>query len=153
MAEMIALASKVQSLGVYLGRVLQPLDELMQHRGDSVGSYASALQEAGATHGNYWAIAGVEGGLMGLTLVWAGDEEEGTLSLACHLVPVSWVSERFVKKEVRGIDVRWSWADVIELDRARIGADASDAEGNLPSVAAARTWRRQLSRQFDREAP
>lgn len=120
--EMSEFASAVQSLGVYLGRRLEPLDKLMEHRRDSIGSYASALQEAGITHGNYWAIAGVDGSLMGLTLIWAGDEEEGTLSLACHVVPVSWVAERFVSKAAQGIDLRWSWADVIALSAARNSA-------------------------------
>lgn len=96
----------------------------------SISSYASALRAAGVMRGNYWAIAGIERGPMGLTLAWAGDEEHGTLSLACHLVPASWVAGRFAEEEADGIDVCWSWADVVALyeDRGRAGLTDSLSE-------------------------
>lgn len=49
----------------------------------------------------------------------AGDEVVGTRSLAAHIVPESWVFEPAARGPVAGIDVRWSWADVVELHRSR----------------------------------
>lgn len=112
-AEIAAFASKMQSAGMYWAgnwRVLA----LADRRADSIGSYTGALRAAGATRVDCWTYSED----FGLALVWAGAEDEGTMSLALHVVPVAWVSERFVAKPVRGIDVRWSWKDVIALRAA-----------------------------------
>lgn len=74
---------------------------------DSVASYASALRDAGAARAEYWAY----GSDHGVVLVWTGDETEG--SLALHIVPVSWISERRAQQAIDGIDVRWSLSDVV----------------------------------------
>jgi len=66
---------------------------------------------AGATSADCWTASES----WGLALVRAGVEEEGSLSLALHVVPVAWVSESRAGKAVRGVDVRWSWADVTAL--------------------------------------
>ena len=111
--EISTFASQMQNAGMYWAgswRVL-PLDDT---RSDSIGSYTAALREAGATQVDCWTYSETTG----LALVTAGDEDAGTLSLALHVVPVSWVSERWIGKPVRGIDVRWSWDDVVALRSA-----------------------------------
>jgi hypothetical protein len=116
--EIAAFASQMQNAGMYWAgnwRVLA----LDQKRTDSIGSYTSALCTAGATHVDCWTYSEA----VGLALVWAGAEEEGTLSLALHIVPVSWVSEPRVAKPVSGIDVGWTWADVIALSGSRPSAE------------------------------
>ena len=104
-------ASRMQNAGMYWAgnwRVLSLVDD----RKDTIGAYTSALREAGATHVDWWIYSRTKG----LALVRAGAEERGTLSLAFHVVPVSWVSEAHAdKKPTRGIDVRWSWPDVVAL--------------------------------------
>ena len=115
--EILALASKVQGAGMYWAgpwRVLSLTDD----RADSIGSYIAALRAAGATQVDCWTYSKT----VGIALVRAGAEDEGTMSLALHIVPVNWVSEPRaweskprVTAPVRGIDIRWSWADVIAL--------------------------------------
>lgn len=111
--EIAAFASQMQNAGMYWAGNWRVLS-LADRRADSIGSYTSALREAGATAVDCWTYSETTG----LALVRAGDEEEGTLSLALHVVPVSWVSEPRARKAVHGIDVRWSWADVVALRAA-----------------------------------
>lgn len=108
--EIAAFASRVQSAGMYWAGPWRVLD-LDTRSSDSIGSYTAALRSAGATHVDCWTYSES----VGLALAWAGDEDAGTMSLALHVVPVSWVSEPRVTKPVPGVDVRWSWADVIAL--------------------------------------
>ncbi|MFJ6538543.1 hypothetical protein ACIQH5_20130 [Paenarthrobacter sp. NPDC091711] len=109
-SEIAAFASRVQSAGMYWAGPWRVLD-LDARSSDSIGSYAAALRSAGATHVDCWTYSEA----VGLALVWAGSEEAGTMSLALHVVPASWVSEPRVKKAVPGVDVKWSWTDVIDL--------------------------------------
>lgn len=111
------LDHRMQSAGMYWAGPWRVLD-LGEARSDSIGSYTAALLAAGAVRVDCWTYSET----VGLALVRAGMEDEGTRSLALQLVPVSWVSERRAGKAVRGIDVRWSWAEVIALHAARSGA-------------------------------
>lgn len=122
------LASSLQSAGMHWAGPWRVLDELESRGLDSVGSYLAALRDAGVHRADIWRYSETDG----LVLAWAGDVEEGTASLALHLVPVSWVTElprgasRRRAREwqpVDGIDLRWSWADVIELHAARMRAE------------------------------
>lgn len=108
-----ALASRLQGACLHRAGPWTHLD-LDERRDDSIGSYAEALKAAGATRVDCWVYSDT----LGLSLVWAGDEQLGTMSLAVHLVPASWVFERGASEAVAGIDVRWSWADVTDLHRA-----------------------------------
>lgn len=87
---------------------------LTDDRADSIGSYSAALRAAGATRVDCWTYSKT----VGIALVWAGAEDEGTMSLALHIVPANWVSKPRVTAPVRGIDIRWSWANVIALRAA-----------------------------------
>lgn len=75
---------------------------------DSLGSYISALKSAGATAAQWWEFRQTHG----VALVWSGDTPTGTLSLALHVVPVSWVSARQATAAIGGIDLEWSETDV-----------------------------------------
>ena len=113
-AEIAAFASQMQNAGMYwAGNWRVP--DLSETRSDSIGSYLAALRDAGATRVNWWTYSES----VGIALVWAGQVEDGTMSLALHIVPVGWVSERHAGKAVRGIDVRWSWAEVSALASSR----------------------------------
>ncbi|HXH33370.1 MAG TPA: hypothetical protein VNJ54_03035 [Plantibacter sp.] len=112
--EIAAFASQMQAAGLQWAGNWRVLD-LGERRDDSIGSYAAALRTAGATRTDCWTYSET----IGVSLVWAGASDAGTESLALHVVPVSWVSEPRVKKPVRGIDVRWSWSDVIALHAAQ----------------------------------
>lgn len=114
--QIAAFASRMQSAGLHWAGNWRVLD-LADRRNDNIGSYTAALRVAGATGVDCWTYSET----VGLALVWAGVEDEGTMSLALHVVPASWVSERRVKKAVWDIDVRWSWAEVIALYAARQG--------------------------------
>lgn len=131
--DIAAFAARMQSAGTYWagnGRALEGLgddQEPARPGDDSVGTFVAALRAAGATRADVWRYSEA----VGIALVWAGDESEGTASLALHLVPASWVSAPpdWVSKRrarewrpVRELDLRWSWADVIELNAARSGA-------------------------------
>lgn len=108
--EIASFASKIQAAGMQWAgnwRVL-PLDDA---RTDSIGSYTAALCDAGVTRVDCWTYSES----VGLALVWAGIGDEGTMSLALHIIPASWVSEPRAEKRVSGIDVRWSWSDVVAL--------------------------------------
>lgn len=125
--EIAELATQMEGSGYFWARSGRTLDELEQHRGDSNASYAAALRAAGVTKATFWTISGT----VGIALVWAGSEDAGTESLALHVVPASWISETFVAKAVKGIDVSWSWSDVIDLYSALVGADSPGAPGSL----------------------
>ncbi|WP_439591916.1 hypothetical protein [Microbacterium sp.] len=111
--EIAAFASQVQDAGMHWAGPWRVLS-LAEERADSIGSYIAALRDAGATDVDCWTLSDA----MGLALVRAGAEDEGTRSLALHIVPAGWVSEPRAGKPVRGIDVGWSWADVIALRAA-----------------------------------
>lgn len=119
--EIAAMASQMQSAGSHWAGNWRVLD-LADDRGDSIGSYTAALLAGGATHVDCWTYSET----IGLALVWAGAEDEGTMSLALHVVPASWVSELRSKKAVHGIDVRWSWTDVVALYAARTGTEHAE---------------------------
>lgn len=112
--EIAAFASQMQAAGLHWAGNWRVLD-LEERRDDSIGSYAAALRVAGATRTDCWTYSET----VGVSLVWAGASDAGTESLALHVVPVSWVSEPRVRKPVRGIDLRWSWTDVIALSSAQ----------------------------------
>ncbi len=126
--EIAAFASQMHAAGMYWAGNWRHLD-LDDHRADSIGSYTAALRAARATRVDCWTYSEA----VGIALVWAGSEDDGTASLAMHVIPVSWVSEPRVAKAVRGIDVRWSWADVIALYAAR-SRTTDGAIGSVPEV-------------------
>lgn len=113
--EMIAFASQMDGACSYWARHRISLSQLDEAQMNSVASYAEALRTVGITRGSFWAFSKT----IGLALIWAGDEVTGTISLAFHVVPTSWVSELCAEKPARDLDLRWSWADVIELYRTR----------------------------------
>ena len=125
--EIAAMASQMQSFGSHWAGPWRVLD-LADDRSDSIGLYTAALLAGGATRVDCWTYSKS----VGLALVWAGAEDEGTMSLALHVVPVSWVSERpsWVSerrsKAVHGIDVRWSWTDVVALYAERTGTEHAE---------------------------
>lgn len=81
----------------------------LTYRGvDSVAAYAAALREASGHEADTWDF-GLD---TGAALVWTGEESLGTLTLALHIVPASWVNERRAGIPVYGIDVRWSITDI-----------------------------------------
>lgn len=114
--EIAAFASQMQAAGLHWAGNWRVLD-LEERRDDSIGSYATALRTAGATRADCWTYSET----VGVALVWAGASASGTESLALHIIPVSWVSEPRVKNAVRGIELHWSWADVIALYSAQTG--------------------------------
>lgn len=113
--EVAAFASQMDGACSYWARHRISLSQLEEAQSDSVASYVEALREAGITRGTFWAFSRE----IGLALIWAGDEVTGTVTLAFQVIPTSWVSEHRAKKPVRGVDLRWSWADVIELYRTQ----------------------------------
>ncbi|KJQ53327.1 hypothetical protein [Microbacterium sp. SA39] len=117
--QLAAFASRVQDTGSYWAGPWRTLGELEECDGASIRSYVDALRAAGATQVSSWTYSDA----FGVALVGAGVEDEATVSLALHVVPVGWVSERYASGPVPGIDVRWSWAEVIDLFAARIAAE------------------------------
>lgn len=115
--EIDELVSQMRDSGLYWGGNWSDLDWLQEAKKNSVASYVSALLDAGVTRGNFW---GLRGGIA-LGLIWAGEETEGTMSLALHVVPTSLAIRRHAEKPIAGIDLRWSWADAIELYRSHGG--------------------------------
>ena len=89
--------------------------DLGASRTDSIGSYVAALRASGATKADSFVYVLED---VGVAVVWAGDKDAGDRSLAVHVVPKSWVFERGGGKSVDGIDVSWSWADVVGLRTA-----------------------------------
>lgn len=115
--EIDEFVSKMQRTGMHWAGTWSDFDWLQESKENSVTSYAAALLDSGVTQGNFWVLRGD----IGLGLIWAGEEAEGTMSLALHVVPSSWVYQLRPSKPVAGIDLRWSWADVIELYRSHGG--------------------------------
>lgn len=122
-SQIAELASQMQATCMYWAGPWRVLD-IEDRRPDSIGSYTAALRTAGAT--KTWCWTWSED--VGLALVRTDDEDSGPVSLALHIVPRSWVSEqptwaskRLARdwRPVPGIDVRWSWADVIALHAER----------------------------------
>lgn len=111
-AQIRSFASHVQGAALHRAGPWSELD-LAADSDDSIGSYRAALRDAGATRADCWAYSDS----LGVVMVWSGSEAEGTRSLALHIVPANWVLDRLASDAVDGIDVRWSWADVIELAR------------------------------------
>ncbi|GAB2560431.1 hypothetical protein [Leucobacter ruminantium] len=135
--QIAVFASSLQSAGMYWSGPWRVLDELESEGLDSVGSYLAALQEAGVHRADIWRYSESEG----LVLAWAGDELAGTMSLALHVVPVSWVtamprgaSKRRARdwEPVYGIDLRWSWADVVALHAERVARAAAAPTPSSP---------------------
>jgi hypothetical protein len=116
-AELDEFVSHMQVTGMHWAGTWSDFDRLQEAKKNSVASYAAALLDSGVTQGNFWVLTGS----IALGLIWAGEETEGTMSLALHVVPSDWVSQRRPAKSVADIDLRWSWADVIELYRTRTG--------------------------------
>lgn len=132
--EIATFASRMQDAGMYFAGPWRVLD-LAEQRSDSIGSYAAALVASGATNVDCWTTSES----VGLALVRAGAEDAGTMSLAFHVVPVSWVSERRATQAVGGIDVRWSWPDVIDLWPTRGSAVRDAGADKGPERASATT--------------
>ncbi|MFT3796926.1 hypothetical protein [Microbacterium sp.] len=128
--EIAAFASAMHSAGMYwAGSGNVP--DLDERRSDSLGSYLAALRASGATRVHWWTYSEATG----IALVWAGAEAEGTMSLALHVVPAGWVSEPRAGTPVSGIDLRWSWADVVMLFAGRDqAADRTAVTPWRPSV-------------------
>lgn len=112
-AQITSFASHVQGAALHRAGPWSEMD-LAADSDDSIGSYRAALRDAEVTRADCWAYSDSQG----VVMVWAGSEAAGTRSLALHLVPASWVLGRLAGDPVDAIDVRWSWADVIELARA-----------------------------------
>lgn len=106
-ARMTVLASSIRDAMEY--REGQSIVVDLDRRGDDrVAAYARALRRAGATRADWWSYRE----RYGVVLVWTGDEADGGLALAMHIVPLSWVSERHTKTAADEVDVRWSPSDV-----------------------------------------
>lgn len=114
-AEITKFARRVLDSCMYAAGPWRQLD-LSSDPSDSMGSYAAALRASGATQADRFVYVQDH---LGVVVVRAGEEDAGTRSLAVHVVPESWVFEQAAHGPVDGIDVRWSWADVIELHRSR----------------------------------
>lgn len=126
--EIAAFTDTMLSYAAYVGRAWSRLD-LEDPPFDGIRPYAVALRDGGATRVDYWMYSEE----IGHALVHAGDAEAGTMSLALHLVPAPWLSERLSeqasrRKRSRPIppkpDLRWSWSEVIALHGARLAADS-----------------------------
>lgn len=111
-AQIRSFASHVQGAALHRAGPWSEMD-LAADSDDSIGSYRAALRDAGVTRADCWAYSDS----LGVVMVWSGDEAEGTRSLALHIVPADWVLDRLARDPVDGIDVHWSWADVIEVAR------------------------------------
>lgn len=120
-----AFASRVQGAGLHQAGPWTLMD-LTAAQPDSIGSYVQSLRAAGASKADAWVYPGD----VGVVLVWAGTEEDGNRSLALHLTPVSWVFARGAGGPVPGIDVQWSWHDVIELYAARADLTSRNISGD-----------------------
>jgi len=107
-SRMRALAGDVDGAWEYRAGRGIPLD-LARTGDDEVAAYTAALREAGATEATWWEVDPAHG----VTLVWTGDENRGDLTLALHLVPIAWVSDRRTHRATARIDVRWSPAEVV----------------------------------------
>ncbi len=108
--EIDAFAQQMLAAGMQWAGNWRALDP-GERRDDSIGSYLDALRAAGTTRADCWTYSETAG----IALVWAGEPDGGTASLAMHVVPASWVSDGRATKRVAGVDLRWSWADVVAL--------------------------------------
>lgn len=116
--EIDEFVSQMQFTGMHWAGRWADFDWLQKvQKKNTVASYAAALLDSGVTQGNFWDFTQD----IGLGLIWAGEEAEGTMSLAFHVVPATWVFEYAREKPVRDLDLRWSWAEVIELYRSHGG--------------------------------
>ncbi|MDN3497326.1 hypothetical protein QL996_15410 [Planococcus sp. APC 4015] len=111
--EIDAVARQLQDMGMYAAGPWKAID-LSASADDSLGSYAAALRAAGATRADRFVYVQHH---LGLVVVRAGDERDGTRSLAVHIVPEAWVFLPAAGGPVADIDVRWSWVDVVDLAR------------------------------------
>lgn len=84
------------------------------HWSDTVDAYVASLRRAGATHARFWGFGNVQ---TAVVLVWSGDKEARTRKLALHLVPSSWVSDRYDGKPER-VDLRWD-ADSVQATKEK----------------------------------
>jgi hypothetical protein len=121
--EIAAFATRMQDAGMYWAGPWRVLP-LTEERPDSVGSYTAALRGSGATEVDCWTYSESTG----LALVRAGATDDGTRSLALHIVPAAWVSDARAGRPVRGIDLGWSWSDVVALYAARERGAGSGAD-------------------------
>lgn len=108
--QIASFASHIQGAALHRAGPWSEMD-LQTDSDDSVGSYRNALRESGATRADCWAYSDE----LGIALVWAGTEADGTRSLALHIIPASWGINRFAIDTVDGIDLTWSWTDVVDL--------------------------------------
>lgn len=131
-----ALWSGIQAAGLYWAgnwRTLEELEELAEREDSgragaghgSIASYVAALRAAGASRANVWKYSETTG----LALVRVDGEAGQTTSLALHIVPASWVSGPpigIAKRRARdwaaveGIDLRWTWSEVVALHEERM---------------------------------
>lgn len=72
--------------------------------------YVNELVRRGASRANWW-----RSGDWALVLVVSSEPSAAAESMALHIVPVGYVSERRPSKKVPPLDLRWSWADVVAL--------------------------------------
>ena len=102
-------------------------DACSYRSGDALGidlasdaSYAAELARTGAKNAAWW-----EFGNFAVVLVFYGKAGPAPKeSMALHVVPIGWVSERrsTLRKKLPPLDLEWSWADLVEF------ASAGDAE-------------------------
>lgn len=83
-----------------------PVD-LMRRGTDTLAAYAASLRAAGAASAVWWGI-----GSAGAVLVTTGDARDGDLTLAVHVVPMSWVSDRRARPDGERARLSWSIDDV-----------------------------------------
>lgn len=139
-----AFWSRMQAAGLYWAGSWRTLEELAEREDSdpagpgrgSIASYVAALRAAGASRANVWKYSETTG----LALVRVDGEAGQTTSLALHIVPASWVSGPpigIAKRRARdwaaveGIDLRWTWSEVVALHEERMrlldGIDLGDA--------------------------
>lgn len=123
-AHIAAFASHVQGAALHRAGPWTLLD-LSADRPDGIGSYTAALRGAGATRVECWVYSSA----IGVALVWAGAQDTCDASLAVHVIPAGWVSERHAGPSAAGIDVRWSWAEVVALDSDAAGREEDGEHG------------------------
>lgn len=88
-----------------------PLD--LGARGGTASPYARALRAAGARTAlvrEFWPDDAAAASAVGI--VWSGEAATGDLTLAVHVVPVAWLSERQAGPDAREDDLRWTADDL-----------------------------------------
>jgi hypothetical protein len=73
------------------------------HWSDTVDAYVESLRAADVDAARYW---GFKNNQTAVVIVWSGDEVDGTRKLALHVVPSSWVSDRY-PGELSRVDLHW----------------------------------------------